>query len=219
MKVTMIGTGYVGLVTGTCLAEVGNDVLCLDVDARKIDVLNEGGVPIHEPGLAAMIARNVAAGRLHFTTDLDAAVAHGVLQFIAVGTPPDEDGSADMKYVWGLRAVGTTRMTESRSSSTSPRCRSAPWIGCARRSARNCEARLRHAVCRRRIRIPERRRWSGIARPDPRGDRRRDERAIAGCARSRAVPAQSRAAARDGRAIAELTNTRRTRCSPHGFRS
>jgi UDPglucose 6-dehydrogenase len=99
MKITMIGTGYVGLVTGTCLAEVGNDVLCLDVDARKIAILNEGGVPIHEPGLAAMIARNVAAGRLRFTVDTDAAVAHGALQFIAVGTPPDEDGSADMQYV------------------------------------------------------------------------------------------------------------------------
>ncbi|MEP7329788.1 MAG: UDP-glucose/GDP-mannose dehydrogenase family protein [Betaproteobacteria bacterium] len=99
MKVTMIGTGYVGLVTGTCFAEVGNDVLCLDVDARKIDILNNGGVPIHEPGLAAMVQRNVAAGRLRFTTDVDASVEHGTLQFIAVGTPPDEDGSADMQYV------------------------------------------------------------------------------------------------------------------------
>lgn len=95
----MIGSGYVGLVTGTCFAEVGNDVLCLDVDARKIDLLNAGGVPIHEPGLADMIKRNVEAGRLHFTTDVDAAVAHGTLQFIAVGTPPDEDGAADMQYV------------------------------------------------------------------------------------------------------------------------
>ena len=95
----MIGTGYVGLVTGTCLAEVGNDVLCLDVDARKIETLNQGGVPIHEPGLAPMIARNVEAGRLQFTTDIDAAVGHATLQFIAVGTPPEEDGSADMQYV------------------------------------------------------------------------------------------------------------------------
>ncbi len=95
----MIGTGYVGLVTGTCLAEVGNDVVCVDVDARKVAVLKEGGVPIHEPGLAEMIARNVAAGRLAFTTDVAAGVAHGTLQFIAVGTPPDEDGSADMQYV------------------------------------------------------------------------------------------------------------------------
>ena len=79
MKITMIGTGYVGLVTGTCLAEVGNDVLCLDVDARKIDILNKGGVPIHEPGLEAMVRRNAAAGRLRFTTDVDRAVAHGAL--------------------------------------------------------------------------------------------------------------------------------------------
>ena len=99
MKITMIGTGYVGLVTGTCLAEVGNDVLCLDVDARKIATLEAGGVPIHEPGLEPMIRRNVAAGRLRFTTDVDLAVQHGALQFIAVGTPPDEDGSADMRYV------------------------------------------------------------------------------------------------------------------------
>ena len=99
MKITMIGTGYVGLVTGACFAEVGNDVLCLDVDARKIAILNSGGVPIHEPGLEAKVRRNVAAGRLRFTTDIDASVAHGSLQFIAVGTPPDEDGSADMQYV------------------------------------------------------------------------------------------------------------------------
>src|SRR4029450_2642893 len=99
MKITMIGTGYVGLVTGTCFAEVGNDVLCVDVDARKIAILNEGGVPIHEPGLEPMVKRNVEAGRLRFTTDVDASVAHGTLQFIAVGTPPDEDGSADMQYV------------------------------------------------------------------------------------------------------------------------
>ena len=99
MKVTMIGTGYVGLVTGACFAEVGNDVLCLDVDARKIAILNDGGVPIHEPGLEALVHRNVASGRLRFTTDVDASVAHGMLQFIAVGTPPDEDGSADMQYV------------------------------------------------------------------------------------------------------------------------
>ena len=99
MKITMIGTGYVGLVTGTCFAEVGNDVLCLDVDERKIAILNEGGVPIHEPGLEPMVRRNVEAGRLRFTTDVDESVAHGTLQFIAVGTPPDEDGSADMQYV------------------------------------------------------------------------------------------------------------------------
>src|SRR5262252_7686788 len=99
MKITMIGTGYVGLVTGTCLAEVGNDVLCLDVDARKIEILKEGGVPIHEPGLEPMLRRNAAAGRLRFTTSVDEAVAYASVQFIAVGTPPEEDGSADMQYV------------------------------------------------------------------------------------------------------------------------
>jgi len=112
MRITMIGTGYVGLVTGACLAEVGNDVLCLDVDARKIDILESGGVPIHEPGLEPMIRRNVAAGRLRFTTDVDAAVGHATVQFIAVGTPPDEDGSADMQYVLqAARNIGR-RMTQ-----------------------------------------------------------------------------------------------------------
>ncbi|MFN7694984.1 MAG: UDP-glucose dehydrogenase family protein [Burkholderiales bacterium] len=99
MKVTVIGTGYVGLVTGACLSEMGNHVLCLDVDAAKIQVLKQGGIPIHEPGLLELVSRNVAAGRLDFTTDVERAVAHGTLQFIAVGTPPDEDGSADLQYV------------------------------------------------------------------------------------------------------------------------
>ncbi len=99
MKVTVVGTGYVGLVSGTCLAEVGNDVLCLDVDPEKIRILEEGGLPIFEPGLQEMVRRNVAAGRLSFTTDIGKAVQHGTIQFIAVGTPPDEDGSADLQYV------------------------------------------------------------------------------------------------------------------------
>lgn len=99
MKITIIGTGYVGLVTGACLAELGNDVFCLDVDQKKIDLLNSGGIPIHEPGLEEIVARNRAAGRLQFSTDVAASVAHGTLQFIAVGTPPDEDGSADLQYV------------------------------------------------------------------------------------------------------------------------
>jgi UDPglucose 6-dehydrogenase len=99
MKISVIGTGYVGLVSGTCLADVGNDVLCLDLDAAKIHTLNAGGIPIYEPGLEAMVRKNEAAGRLRFTTDIEAAVAHGVIQFIAVGTPPDEDGSADLQYV------------------------------------------------------------------------------------------------------------------------
>ena len=99
MKITVIGTGYVGLVTGTCLAEVGNEVLCLDVDTKKIETLKAGGIPIYEPGLEDMVRRNVAAGRLSFTTDAEASVAFGQIQFIAVGTPPDEDGSADLQYV------------------------------------------------------------------------------------------------------------------------
>ncbi|OGT16728.1 MAG: UDP-glucose 6-dehydrogenase [Gallionellales bacterium RIFCSPHIGHO2_02_FULL_57_16] len=99
MKITVIGTGYVGLVTGTCLAEVGNDVLCMDVDANKINTLKQGGIPIYEPGLEDMVKRNVAAGRLRFTTDVAESAKHGVIQFIAVGTPPDEDGSADLQYV------------------------------------------------------------------------------------------------------------------------
>ncbi len=99
MKITVIGTGYVGLVTGTCLAEVGNEVLCLDLDPNKIEMLKAGGIPIYEPGLEDMVKRNVAAGRLSFTTDIEASVAFGQIQFIAVGTPPDEDGSADLQYV------------------------------------------------------------------------------------------------------------------------
>ena len=99
MKITMIGTGYVGLVTGACLADVGNQVLCLDLDPRKIDILKSGGIPIYEPGLKEIVANNVAAGRLRFTTDVVESVAWGDIQVIAVGTPPGEDGSADLQYV------------------------------------------------------------------------------------------------------------------------
>ncbi|MCK6386806.1 MAG: UDP-glucose/GDP-mannose dehydrogenase family protein [Zoogloea sp.] len=107
MKITVVGTGYVGLVSGACLAEMGNDVLCLDLDPEKIRILKEGGIPIHEPGLDQVVARNVAAGRLHFTTDVQEAVQFGTIQFIAVGTPPDEDGSADLQYVLSAaKAIG-----------------------------------------------------------------------------------------------------------------
>jgi UDPglucose 6-dehydrogenase len=99
MKITVFGSGYVGLVTGACLAEVGNQVLCMDVDQRKIDQLKQGIIPIYEPGLDEMVKDNVAAGRLSFTTDVKESVDFGLFQFIAVGTPPDEDGSADLKYV------------------------------------------------------------------------------------------------------------------------
>jgi UDPglucose 6-dehydrogenase len=107
MKISIIGTGYVGLVSGACLAEVGNDVLCLDLNPEKIRILKSGGIPIHEPGLEDMVRRNVAAGRLHFTTDIAESVAFGKVQFIAVGTPPDEDGSADLQHVVAAaRAIG-----------------------------------------------------------------------------------------------------------------
>src|SRR5574340_1205186 len=112
MKITVIGTGYVGLVTGTCLAEVGNDVLCLDLDASKIEILKNDDIPIHEPGLLEMVRRNVAAGRLQFTTSIEESVAFGLVQFIAVGTPPDEDGSADLKYVTAAARNIGRHMTE-----------------------------------------------------------------------------------------------------------
>jgi len=112
MKVTVVGTGYVGLVTGTCLAELGNDVVCLDLDAAKIQVLLDGGMPIYEPGLQDLVRRNMASGRLHFTTDVAKAVQHGTIQFIAVGTPPGEDGSADMKYVTAAAQTIGQHMTD-----------------------------------------------------------------------------------------------------------
>ncbi|MFC6283191.1 MULTISPECIES: UDP-glucose dehydrogenase family protein [Polaromonas] len=107
MQISVIGTGYVGLVTGACLAEVGNDVLCMDLDAHKINRLKQGDIPIYEPGLDDIVKRNIAAGRLRFTTDVVESASHGAIQFIAVGTPPDEDGSADMQYVIAAaRAIG-----------------------------------------------------------------------------------------------------------------
>jgi UDPglucose 6-dehydrogenase len=108
MRITIFGTGYVGLVTGACLAEVGNDVLCVDVDEAKVAGLLRGIVPIHEPGLEELVRANHAAGRLQFTTDAETAVAHGEILFIAVGTPPDEDGSADLRHVLDVaRTIGT----------------------------------------------------------------------------------------------------------------
>ncbi len=107
MKLTVVGTGYVGLVTGACFAEMGNDVLCVDLDASKIDRLIEGELPIHEPGLLEIVQRNVAAQRLHFGTDLKEGVRFGTIQIIAVGTPPDDDGAADMRHVLAAaRSIG-----------------------------------------------------------------------------------------------------------------
>jgi len=107
MKITIYGSGYVGLVTGTCLAEVGNDVLCVDIDTEKTENLKKGIIPIYEPGLDDLVSKNVKAGRLNFTTDTQAGVKHGLFQFIAVGTPPDEDGSADLQYVLAVaKSIG-----------------------------------------------------------------------------------------------------------------
>jgi len=114
VKITVIGTGYVGLVSGACFADLGNDVVCLDVDDKKIAQLKSGGIPIYEPGLQQLVNHNVAAGRLRFTTDVEESVTHGAVQFIAVGTPSDQDGSADMRYVLAAaRGIGRT-MTEYR---------------------------------------------------------------------------------------------------------
>ncbi|CAM0998574.1 UDP-glucose 6-dehydrogenase [Rhodanobacter sp. Root179] len=107
MNVTIFGTGYVGLVTGACLAEMGNKVVCVDIDAGKVERLKHGEIPIFEPGLEAIVRRNHAGGRLDFTTDAAPAIAHAELIFIAVGTPPDEDGSADLQYVQAVaRTIG-----------------------------------------------------------------------------------------------------------------
>ena len=107
MRLTIFGSGYVGLVQGACMAEMGNQVVCYDIDAEKIARLNRGEIPIYEPGLEAYVERNVEAGRLEFTTDVQKAVGHGLFQFVAVGTPPDEDGSADLKHVLAVaRAIG-----------------------------------------------------------------------------------------------------------------
>jgi UDPglucose 6-dehydrogenase len=107
MRITIFGSGYVGLVTGACLADAGNHVLCVDVDERKVAMLKRGEVPIHEPGLEAIVKHNAEAGRLRFTTNAEQGVAHGLFQLIAVGTPPDEDGSADLRYVLAVaRTIG-----------------------------------------------------------------------------------------------------------------
>jgi UDPglucose 6-dehydrogenase len=112
MKITIFGTGYVGLVTGACFAEVGNEVVCVDVDAGKIDRLNQGEIPIYEPGLEEMVERNRKSGRLRFTTDAKQGVDHGLFQIVAVGTPPDEDGSADLQHVLAVAATIGEHMSE-----------------------------------------------------------------------------------------------------------
>ena len=112
MKIAVVGTGYVGLVTGTCFAEMGNDVICVDNDVKKIDMLNDGKIPIWEPGLEEMVQRNAAEGRLTFTTDVKSAVENSLVIFIAVGTPPDEDGSADLQYVLAVASDIANHMND-----------------------------------------------------------------------------------------------------------
>lgn len=114
MRLTIFGSGYVGLVTGACMAEMGNHVICVDIDEDKIKRLNAGDIPIYEPGLEAYIERNREAGRLEFTTDVEQGIDHGLFQFISVGTPPDEDGSADLKHVLAVANTIGTHMKEYR---------------------------------------------------------------------------------------------------------
>ncbi len=142
MDVAVVGTGYVGLVAGACFAETGHRVTCVDIDADKVARLSRGEIPIYEPGLEPLVERNVAAGRLEFTTDLAAAVARAEVIFIAVGTPPDEDGSADLKHVLGVardigRAMNGPRVVVTKS--TVP-------VGTARRVQEAIEAETDHAV-------------------------------------------------------------------------
>jgi UDPglucose 6-dehydrogenase len=154
MKVSVVGTGYVGLVTGACLADMGNDVLCLDVDAVKVAALEAGRIPIYEPGLEAVVKRNRAAGRLSFSTDVAASAAHGVLQLIAVGTPPGEDGSADLRHVVAAAGAIGRHMSEYKvvvNKSTVP-------VGTADRVA----AAIRKALKARKRKIP----FSVVSNPE-----------------------------------------------------
>ena len=142
MKIAVIGSGYVGLVAGACLAESGNDVICADIDQGKIDGLERGQVPIYEPGLEPLIANNVDAGRLNFTTDVPMAVRASDIVFIAVGTPPDEDGSADLQHVLAVaRTIGESMTGEKIviTKSTVP-------VGTAKRVRDEIESRTRHTV-------------------------------------------------------------------------
>src|ERR1700744_1086267 len=111
MNITIFGSGYVGLVTAACFADVGNDVLCVDIDAGKVARLRQGQIPISEPGLTELVRKNAAEGRLRFPTDAAEGVAHGLYQFIAVGTPPNEDGSADLQSVLAVARSIARHMT------------------------------------------------------------------------------------------------------------
>src|SRR5215208_1209023 len=139
MNITIVGTGYVGLVVGACLAETGNDVACADLDQRKIDGLKQNVLPIYEPGLEGLVERNQQQGRLRFTTDVPAAIGHAEVVFIAVGTPPDEDGSADLRHVLAVAAQIGTHMKRELvivTKSTVPVGTAAKVAACVSQSAR-----------------------------------------------------------------------------------
>ncbi|WP_160154383.1 UDP-glucose/GDP-mannose dehydrogenase family protein [Microbulbifer sp. ALW1] len=143
MKVTIFGTGYVGLVTGACLAEVGHQVMCMDVDVNKIDRLKDGIIPIYEPGLEPIVKANIASGNLQFTTSAEEATNHGLVQFIAVGTPPDEDGSADLQYVLAVADSVASYMNDEKiiiNKSTVP-------VGTADKVKAKVGAKLREREC------------------------------------------------------------------------
>lgn len=146
MRITIFGTGYVGLVTGICLADVGHDVLCMDVDQDKVARQQEGEISIYEPGLESMVRANVSAGRLRLTTQAEEVVSFGILQFIAVGTPPDGDGSAGLKYVLAVAETIGQHMTRTRWWSTSPRCRWEPRTGFERPWPRHWRAAVRRST-------------------------------------------------------------------------
>ena len=139
MKVTIYGSGYVGLVTGACLAQVGNDVLCVDIDEEKTALLNNGGIPIYEPGLDIIVKDNISAGRLKFTTSAEEGTQHGLFQFIAVGTPPDEDGSADLSYVRAVAKSIAENMDKYRVILINPPYRLVQPIKFAKRCKPHCK--------------------------------------------------------------------------------
>jgi UDPglucose 6-dehydrogenase len=200
VKVTLIGTGYVGLVTGACLADVGNDVLCFDVDARKIAMLEGGEIPIYEPGLREIVRANAAAGRLTFTTDAKKATRHGRIQMIAVGTPPGEDGSADLSHVLAAARSIAEHMDAPKivvDKSTVPV--GTAGQGACRHHGRPEEARRRHRV-QRGVEpefLKEGAAVEDFMRPGPHRGRRGRCRGRHGASRAlRPVPAQPRSACR-----------------------
>ena len=223
MKITVIGTGYVGLVTGACLADVGNNVLCVDVDRKKIRALNDGRIPIFEPGLEPIVRRNREAGRLKFSTDVAASVAHGELQLIAVGTPPGEDGSADLQHVLAAaRSIGK-HMREYKlvaTKSTVP-VGTADKVQALKEELKQRKSAAKFSVVSNPEFLKEGAAVDGLHAPRPR-DHRRRRRACRGAHAPavRAVPAQPRAHHGHGPcAPPSSPSTRPTPCSRRASRS